>query len=134
MAAAICLTAALLMARPARARLRLGPARAQTGGQETLTHPRRRVRAGAALVAGAAAVCASFGPAAMIGVGGVVAAALALRTVTPAQRRSPDVDVALCIDLLGAAMTCGALLRFMKWMMRGLNSALSSCRSLMIYW
>jgi pilus assembly protein TadC len=126
LAAAVCLAAALLMARPARARLRLGTpgltmGRSAMGRQQKLTRRRGSARAGVAVVAGVTVVLASFGasfgssfgasfgPVAVAVLGVVVAVALVLRAVTRAGRRSVDVDVALCIDLLGAAMSCGAL-------------------------
>jgi hypothetical protein len=54
-------------------------------------------------------VLAAFGPVALAGLGTVVAAALGLRRVRGQRKRTVHVDVALCVDLLGAAMACGAL-------------------------
>ena len=110
LAATVCLTAALMIGRPRRARLRLASRR---------NLPRRQGRRAGRrvtflLAAGGALLLVAFGPVAFAVVAAVVGVALGLRPVTGGRRHSArqdvdaDVDIALCIDLLGAAMPCGA--------------------------
>jgi hypothetical protein len=56
-----------------------------------------------------ASLLIGFGPLVVGGVGAVVAVALAVRRLSGAGQPHVDVDVALCVDLIGAAMACGAL-------------------------
>ena len=112
-AAAVCATIALLMSRTRRARLRLpvSPAAARRKPrQDWLTHPSTTVgRAGLVLLA-AGTLLALLGPATVVGSAVVVAAAVAVRWVRAGRRRPQvDIDAALCIDLLAAAMGCGAM-------------------------
>jgi len=111
--AGLCVAAAVLMARPGRARLRLptltGVACPTTRRQDRLTPLSTRAgRAGLGLLA-AGALLSIGGPVIVVGTAVVVAAALVIRR---ARARGPavvDVDAALCIDLLGAALACGAM-------------------------
>jgi Type II secretion system (T2SS), protein F len=110
-AAAVCAAVALLMSRTRRARLRLAVAAAapRKPRQDWLTRPSTTVgRAGLAVLA-AGTLLALLGPAMVVGSAVVVAAALALRWVRTGRRAHVDIDAALCIDLLAAAMACGAM-------------------------
>jgi len=111
-AAAACAAVALLMSRTRRARLRLAvsPAAARRKPrQDWLTYPSTAVgRAGLVLLA-AGTLLALLGPATVVGSAVVVAAALAVRWVKAGRRAHVDIDAALCIDLLAAAMACGAM-------------------------
>ena len=105
-AAVLVAAAAALVARPSRARLRLRlgrPARARLTHRSSPTQV-RLVGAASALVG-----LATFGPSVALTVGVVVVVSLLVRRVARARRQRVEVDVALSIDLLGAAVACGSL-------------------------
>jgi pilus assembly protein TadC len=107
-AAALCVTAAVLAGRSGRARLRL-PSPQPRIGQDSLTRPRSLGRLGGLSLASLAAVLlAVVGPVA-VGISGVVVGVALVARRRTARRNPPvAIDVGLCIDLLGAAMACGA--------------------------
>ena len=110
--AAACAVVAVLMSGSRRARLRLAACPATAPGtrrQGLLTSPSTTAgRAGLGLLA-TGALLALIGPAAVVGSALVLAAALVVRRGRARRAAQDDIDVALCIDLLSAAMGCGAL-------------------------
>ena len=114
LAAALCVVAAVVSARSRRGRLRLERARQSllptpSTRQEKLTQRRSWAPAAAALVAASTMLLVGVGPAEVVGVGAVVATALVLRRRRGSRQSNGTLDVALCVDLIGAAMACGAL-------------------------
>jgi len=111
--AATCALAAVLLARPHRARLRLAaPGGGRRGADLAARHRLTGRRAGLCLVAGAVLLFVAFGPATLVVVCLVVTVALGLRAVRgrgAAGSCDADVDLALAIDLMAAAMACGAM-------------------------
>ena len=105
---ALLITAATLLARSRRARLRLRDS-TRRRRQEKLTRALSPARARLALVVTAVTVVVGLGPAVAAGVGGVLLVALALRRRAGGTSSADDFAIPLSIDLLGAAMACGAL-------------------------